>query len=450
MSKAYLVAGLGFGDEGKGTITQFLAWKTDANLVVRYNGGCQAAHNVYGVKDSKHRTFSQFGSATLEGVRTHLSRYMLVDPTALLNEGRTLISQHNIPNPYALLTIDRDALLITPYHWRANRVREVKRGDNRHGSCGAGVGETMNDFLVHGPEFAPTIGDLEDPETLRKKLKFIQELKVEEFKLDNLDLSLPSTAVRALEKIHEPVGHVVERYSGMTDILQIVGPDFLKHNLNHDSTVVFEGAQGVLLDQDFGFQPHTTWTDTTFTNARLLLKSADFDGEVEKIGVMRTYMTRHGAGPMPTEVEKATRLDNHNSRGLWQGGFRVGNLDLMLINYAIEVLGGVDTLAVTHLDQIFSFDRICDGYQFFNEEPGLFKLAGKTDHAVSLPVHRPADYAHQEKLTKALGRVSPSYQAVPPTVEGFIEALERETGMRVGLTSMGPTIRDKFLVPKKD
>ena len=127
----YIVADLGYGDAGKGTVVDWLCSHGGAepvHTVVRFNGGAQAAHNVV-APDGRHHTFAQFGSGTFTpGVRTHLSRFMLVDPAALAAEAAHLGSL-GIRDALDRLTVDRDALLTTPYHRAANQARERARGD---------------------------------------------------------------------------------------------------------------------------------------------------------------------------------------------------------------------------------------------------------------------------------------------------------------------------------
>ena len=125
--------------------------------VVRFNGGAQAAHNVV-TRDGRHHAFAQFGAGTFTpGVRTHLSRFVLLDPLALAAEA-THLAIVGVPDALDRLTVDRDALLTTPYHRAANRARELARGNHRHGSCGMGIGETASYALTH-PADAPRAGD---------------------------------------------------------------------------------------------------------------------------------------------------------------------------------------------------------------------------------------------------------------------------------------------------
>ena len=173
--RAYIIVDLGFGDSGKGILTDFLVRHSNAGIVVRYNGGAQAGHNVV-TPDGRHHTFSQFGSGTfVPGVKTLLSRHMVIHPGALLVEGEVLEAS-GITDAFSRLRISEQALVITPFHQAVNRIREMARGANRHGSCGVGVGEAVADSLEKTADTVRAV-DLLDPPTLRRKLRTIGEAK---------------------------------------------------------------------------------------------------------------------------------------------------------------------------------------------------------------------------------------------------------------------------------
>ena len=174
MSKHSIVVGLAYGDEGKGTIVEHQVRTRDAKLVVRFNGGAQAGHNVV-LADGRHHTFAQFGCGTFAGAATLLSRHVLVNPSTLLAEARDLAGK-GVPDPLRLMHIDREALVTTPFHVAANRLRELTRGDARHGSCGMGIGETVEDARLF-PDHAIRIRDFEDATRLRRKLEALQGRK---------------------------------------------------------------------------------------------------------------------------------------------------------------------------------------------------------------------------------------------------------------------------------
>ncbi|MDX8054732.1 adenylosuccinate synthetase [Lentzea sp. BCCO 10_0798] len=341
MNDHVVVVGLGFGDEGKGAVVDALCADGPVSTVVRFNGGAQAAHNV--IADGRHHTFSQFGSGTLAGVPTWLSRYVLVEPIALATESRELEAL-GVANPLSLMSIDAEALLTTPFHVAANWARERARGGDRHGSCGKGIGETAWYGLLAGasegdvvegqrvlgePGPAPTVGDCLNPAVLRGRLD-------------------------ALARFYEPligdgpdVDELVGLYAAFADAVRITTGDEAGR-LADTGRLVFEGAQGVLLDETYGFHPHTTWSTTTPRNAKALLNGR----RARVLGVTRTYQTRHGAGPLPTEDQAVLERfpEAHNGTGEFQGAWRAGHLDANLLRYAVHCCGGIDGLAVTHLD----------------------------------------------------------------------------------------------------
>lgn len=329
MSENVIVVDLGYGDAGKGTVVDWLCATRDVRAVVRFNGGAQAGHNVV-LADGRHHTFAQFGSGTLRGVPTHLSRFVVVDPLALAAEAAHL-ERLGVADPFALLTVDRDALLATPYHAEAGRRREVARGSSRHGSCGMGVGEVMAYWLEQGA-LAPRAGD--PPGVLARKLRVLRE---------------------ALGVAGPPVEDCVDAYRAFAERVRLVDSAFTARLVSSGS-VVFEGAQGVLLDENWGFDPYTTWSTTTFSNAEELLGGV---GAV-RLGVLRTYTTRHGPGPLVTEDPTLELPERHNVTGPWQGPFRLGHFDAVAHRYAAEAAGGVDLLALTHLDVPVS--RMCVSY----------------------------------------------------------------------------------------
>lgn len=392
-----IVVDLGYGDAGKGRVVDLLCADGDVDTVVRFNGGAQAAHNVV-LPDGRHHTFAQFGAGTFRGVPTHLSRFVVVDPLALAAEAAHLTTV-GVPDPFALLSIDEDALLATPWHRAANRAREERRGAGRHGSCGLGVGETVAYDLAH-PGEAPRVGDVRDPVRLRQLL-----LAVRDRLTGPGDLPGPD------------VDAVLSVFAAFRDAVRIVDGTHLDDALRR-GRCVFEGAQGVLLDEWFGWHPHTTWSTTTFANARQLLGTAP----AERLGVVRTYTTRHGAGPLVTEDPLLDALPEvHNTTGRWQGAFRRGHFDAVAHRYAIEVCGGVDSLAVTHLDA-----------------PGRAPVGLCTTYRdlTRIPVGPRGDLAHQERLTATLNRTIAGEVHHPAD---WIAAIETHLGAPVVLGTDSPS-----------
>ena len=461
--QAIIVADLGHGDAGKGGIVDYLTRLHGAHTVVRYNGGAQAAHNVV-TPDGRHHTFAQFGSGTfVPGVRTHLSRYMLAHPAALLRENLHLCAV-GVEDALARTTVDRDALIITPPQQAANRLRELARGADRHGSCGLGVGETVADALAD-PAVALRAGDLCDRAAVRLKLRRLRALK-----LDELAPLLPALRGRAEAEAELTVFRDADVIEACADLfatfaraVAVVDADYTARLLREPGTVVFEGAQGVLLDEWYGFHPYTTWSTTTYRNAETLLAEAGYGGRVTRLGVLRAYATRHGPGPFVTEDERlaARWPDAHNAANPWQHAFRAGYPDLVATRYALAVAGGADALAVTHLDRLAhadhadhpnhpnSLDRaapwvVCTAYRYGGPESDLDGYAARHGPVVDdlLPPPVP-DLARQERLTALLRSCTPCYGPCPRDEETYRALLAERLGVPVAIGSYGVTAQQK-------
>jgi adenylosuccinate synthase len=436
MQHAFLTVDLGFGDAGKGSIVDFLTREHLAHTIVRYNGGAQAAHRVVtpGANPREH-VFAQFGSGTLAGAATHLSRFMLLDPLAMLAEEQHLQAL-GVPDAFDRTTIDARALVITPFQRAANRLKELARGDGRHGSCGMGIGETMVDYLEHGQRvlFA---GDLRSPDLLRSKLHFLHQINLA--KIQALLPSLPpgDESAREQSPLLDPdwPDWLIEEYRAFAQQARIVPGTFLHRILQRPGAVIFEGAQGVLLDEWQGFHPYTTWSTTTLENAERLLDEAGYSGDRTRIGITRAYATRHGAGPLVTEDAALTRVlpDAANSFGAWQQGFRVGWLDMLMLKYALEATGPLDQLAVTCMDRLAKVPelRICRRYSY-----DTFDI----ERIARSPMPRDLDY--QERLTKNLARCTPALETLD-SPSALLHLLEHDLGVPIGIVSEGPTAADK-------
>lgn len=455
--QAILLADLGFGDAGKGTITDFLTRRCAARTIVRYNGGPQAAHNVV-CADGRHHTFSQFASGMfLPGTSTLLSRFMLLNPLNMLKEARHLHSC-GIPDALQRVQIDRRALVITPFQRAINRLREVARASQRHGSCGEGVGECMADALAYGDDVL-RVGDLCTRATLARKLLFLREAKRQDFAA--LLPFLPQTAEVQQEcaVFTDPacLEDCIDVYHYFAQGVEIMDERGMRALFAQPGTLLFEGAQGVLLDENYGFAPYTTWSTTTFANAETLVRENDYQGEVIRLGITRTYTTRHGAGPFPTEDQTLAAVlpEPHNSWNDWQRDFRVGHYDFVATRYARDVVGKLDYLAVTHADRLASLPewRVCTAYHYQGEQTDLstcFQHTEKQIHA--LRVQRPPDLAHQEQLTHLLQHCTPAYQTfshgsrAPITSEeqaSCFARIEKALSTPIAITSYGPTAEDK-------
>lgn len=426
---AFIVVDLGFGDAGKGLLTDYLVRAHGARLVVRFNGGAQAGHNVI-TADGRHHTFSQFGSGSLvPGVSTHLARDVVVHPTALRVEAEHLQSLGESA-VFSRISIAPECRVTTPFQQAAGRVRELLRGDARHGSCGVGVGETVQDSL-NTPELTLHFGELLQPQRVRDKLLAQRALKQAELS-ESLNGNLSAELQRELRAFSDPelADHWLQAAASVASKVRCVSDEVVSAAAG---PLVLEGAQGVLLDERFGFHPYTTYSQTTFDGATSLLETWGFSGQVQRIGVLRSYAVRHGAGPLPTEDPSLTAAtpERHNATGPWQQHVRKGWPDLVLLSYALRACGGLDALGVTHLDALPALPE----YRYCFEYGNLGELA------------LPNGIAEQEQLTRQLNAAAPRYRRLesapqPARPEALLELIQGHTGVPVHWASFGPTAGD--------
>ena len=442
MKQVFALVDLGYGDSGKGSITDALTRKFNAHTVVRYNGGAQAAHNVV-TPDGKHHTFSQWGSGTLAGARTYLSQHVLIDPGAMLNEARHL-SELRIDDPFSMLSVNENALVVTPFQKVANWLREEWRDSERHGSCGMGIGETRSDSAIC-PEAVVIAKDMADRVQLERKLRMLWELKREQLRL------MCGTAVA--ERFDAMVNEHEFRLACldvMRTRIKIVSDTYSDTLLIQDGTLIFEGAQGVLLDETHGFAPYTTWTNTTLDNVKSMMYTARINlGSILPLsvyvkpiclGLMRAYMTRHGAGPFVTEDANFPQLEAHNETGRWQGSFRYGYLDFVALNYAIacvEQNAPLDGLVVSHLDELRQLPTwaYCDSYDL-----------GANNALREIEIsNRAYDEQDRCRFTKILEQCQPRLTTVERDEYEYVAAIEEHLDKKILIRSYGPTANDKVI-----
>ncbi len=387
--KAIITVGLGFGDEGKGATVDFLTRELGADLVVRYSGGAQAGHNVQ-LPDGRRHTFSQFGAGTLAGARTYLGPRMIISPSNLPPEAQHLRSL-GVNDPWDRIAAHPDCLVATGYHVLMNRLRETSRGDAKHGSCGLGVGEARHYWLRYGLD-AVFAGDLMDRHALLPKLALLRDRFLLEMQ------ELPSMANGLGEALHSLLPFQE------ADLLQRAAENLaISRRLPTSAAVIFEGAQGVLLDEWKGFHPHTTWSTVTPLHAWEMLAehpqmlAEHPQVETTVLGVTRGYTTRHGAGPFPTYSRDMTAKmsDPGNPRNAWQDSIRFGALDLTLLAYAARA-SQIDGVFVNCLDELPKRPRVATAYE------GL----------TSLPA--PRSLKEQEQLTRLLNEAVPVERATTP------------------------------------
>lgn len=420
------VIGLGFGDCGKGRFVDELCPLVGAHTVVRYNGGAQAGHTVV-LPDGRHHIFSSFGAGSFHpGVATLLAHPVVVHPTGLLREAERL-AEKGAADPLARLTIDARCRVTTPYLQAAGRLRELSRAA-AHGSCGVGFGETVK-LSLEKPELSLAYGDLADRDLCREKLE------AQRAWLPGTLGEMPANEKTRVELAFFAAPGLTERWlEAAAPLFARVAPaghEQLAERLRTDGGVIFEGAQGMLLDEDWGFHPHTTWSRVGPEAAEAVLRDAGISEQIWHLGALRPYLTRHGQGPLPTEDPALDRLaEPHNASTGWQGRFRRGHPDQLLLRYALEAAGGkIAGLLVSHRDVLL-------------EEPSLRWCVaydtpeGRVDQ---LDLAAEIDLGHQAALTELLCAATPVYgRDVAKDPRAWVDQLEAIAGPPAVLGSYGP------------
>lgn len=323
---ARVVIGANFGDEGKGLVTDHLC-ASGAGMVVRFNGGAQAGHTVVTPEGERH-VFHHIGSGTFCGVPTFLSQFFVCNPILFMAEREKLIELGFHPEVYA----HPDCLVTTLMDMLINQVIENRRANKRHGSCGIGFHETQNRSQVS--ELKITMSDLwNGGNRLESQMSEICG-KYAKFRCGET-FDDPKAIAAFIECCHH--------------FAQCVNP----LGIGQCKDPVFEGAQGLLLDQgNKEYFPHVTHSNTGMTNVEILCSQAGIDSK-EIYYVSRTYLTRHGAGKLPGEDDSLSFEDKTNHPNTFQGTIRFAPLDVDSLAARCKQDAGSNSfkLVLTHCDQ---------------------------------------------------------------------------------------------------
>lgn len=327
--RARVVIGANFGDEGKGLVTDYLCHTEGAGVVVRFNGGAQAGHTVVRPNGDRH-IFHHFGSGSFEGIPTYLSQFFIVNPIAFFKELQELIKLGLIPTVYA----HPECLVTTFADMIINQRLEEDRGDKRHGSVGMGINETIERSGVS--ELKITMADIwNGSKSIESKLREICN----------------NYATFRTGKPIEDIENMVEVYlKEITTLADCIHPA----GIGDCKDPVFEGAQGLLLDQNNKeFFPHLTRSNTGMQNVRALCNQAGID-DITTYYVSRTYLTKHGAGTLPGEDANMRFPDDTNLEHRWQGALRFAplNYEELQKRCFVDYKNGDYKLVLTHQDQL--------------------------------------------------------------------------------------------------
>lgn len=313
-----MVIGANWGDEGKPLMTDYLCRKHNADVVIRFNGGAQSGHTVV-TPEGKRHVFNHIGSGYFAGASTFLSEHFIINPIIFRKEYETL----EIPKSYKIF-ISMTSPVTTYWDMLANRFLEELRGDKAHGSCGCGINETIERNRHSVSTLRQLVsGNYKSDMSLAREhwqsilYEIMQEFGVKEFP-DWVEYAF-SRADKIDTKFYEDIHFMCEKATIHYGI----------KNDNEFQYAIFEGAQGLGLDQFYGNYPYVTSSNTGIRNVLEMQRNENYKGEEnfainEIVYVSRTYETRHGNDPNFIENEKLTSkmLDKTNVPNEWQGKLR--------------------------------------------------------------------------------------------------------------------------------
>ena len=353
--KASVVIGANWGDEGKGLMSDYLCRRHNADVVLRFNGGANAGHTVVTPEGQRH-VFSHIGSGYYAGAATYLSGYFILNPILFRPEYESL----KVSGNYKIM-INYFYDITTYWDMLANRVFEEWRGNKAHGSCGVGIGTTIYRAKTVKFRLADDIFKKDNIMSLLDQICCFWENCLFYYSAGE-NKCIPEWAVECFKRKNIINAKYIDDLNFLFNNAIVSGFNKIRYMSKY---AIFEGAQGLMLDQFYGNHPHTTWSNTGMRNVLEIQRDDNLSGrnnfEIDEIVyVSRTYFTRHGNDPafnarqMPDYVVDKTNIPNK-----WQG-----KLKYMPMGLGCKLEKHIDAdlaanrldpnkikLAVTHMDQ---------------------------------------------------------------------------------------------------
>ncbi len=421
----YCVIGLQWGDEGKGKVVDVLAEQSD--IVVRYGGGANAGHTVI-VGDERFALHLLPSGSVRAETKCVIANAVVVDPEVLLEEIQAL-AERDISLDGRLL-ISENAHVVLDYHKQEDRLREESLGKNKIGTTIRGIGPCYADKV--GRSYAVRMGDLRDLDLLGKKLQNIIAYKSKLFKaLYNADpVSVESVLSKCKSFAEKLLPFVVDT------------TEFLHGAVARGSSILFEGAQGSLLDIDHGTFPYVTSSNSSPlgmpSGSGVPAKVVD-----KFIGVAKAYTTRVGAGPFPSEQDNETgqyiREKGHEYGTTTGRPRRCGWFDAVATAYSVA-LGGIDEVALLHLDTLTGIKElcVCNAYRMDGENRTFFPAnIGRLEKAEAVYETLPG---WEQDITGIR-----DFAELPPNARNYVCRLEELIKRPIKMIGIGPK-RDQMIV----
>ena len=425
-----VIIGAQWGDEGKGKVVDLLADRFD--IVARYQGGHNAGHSVY-VQD-KAFVLRLLPSGIIHPDKTCvLGNGMVIDPKAFFEEIDQIREQGIEVTPERLKVSSR-AHLIMPYHRALDHTSEERLGNEKIGTTLRGIGPAYEDKAGRR---GIRVADALSPEVLRMRI----ERNLEEA---NRIIVLYGQKPLFGDDIYNEVAPLVERLRPFVTETS----HFLSEARRSKKKILLEGAQATLLDVDHGTYPYVTSSNPTAGGASVGagIPPHHISGV---LGIVRTYATRVGEGPFPTEMLDAEESTAHliRERGNEYGSVtkrprRCGWFDAVSTRYAAE-LNGFDSIALTKLDVLDTLDeiKVCVGYEVNGNRIDTFPAVSH-DLRLIKPVYKTLEGWQADTVGTT------EFDKLPPNAQTYVRFLSDQIGVEIGLISTGPE-RDQTILLKE-
>jgi adenylosuccinate synthase len=412
------VVGLQWGDEGKGKVVDILAEQSD--IVVRYNGGSNAGHTVV-VGDDRFALHLLPSGSVRPNISCVIANAVVVDPEVLIGELETL-AQKSITLRDRLF-ISENAHVVLDYHKKEDQLREESLGKNKLGTTIRGIGPCYADKA--GRSHAVRMGDFRELEQLKDKLQRVVEYKNKVF------AGVYNAEAMSAEDIFEKCRLYADKLLPFTTDTT----EFLHRSIEDGKSVLFEGAQGSLLDLDHGTFPYVTSSNSSSlgmpAGCGVPAKMVD-----RIFGVVKAYTTRVGAGPFPTEQDNEIGQyirDKGNEYGTTTGRpRRCGWFDAVAVSYAVRI-GAIDSVVLLHLDTLSGLKeiKICKAYKINGQEETFFPT-NATKLSQARPIYETVP-GWDEDITEA-----GDFQELPVNAQEYIGRIQEQINTPITMIGVGP------------
>lgn len=476
----YILTGMQFGDEGKGSFVDWLTDVEEVDCIVRYNGGCHASHTVINPEGVLHK-YSQLGSGMFRNsCHTYLTENMVVDLAALKREVEIFSKETNaeMVDIMKRVHIHENCYVVTPYHRLMNMIREFSLGKDRRSSGSVGVSEVKRIIF----ETSGTIGiqikeifSLDALSIIKEKFKLLQQHVFEFYKKNYLVIwnNVPEEMEPTLRKwivwlngeyaLDYEAKSYIEKFGREADFnlysMGCIYSSKLEHVRAYDKTI-YEGGRGLLIDYVYGTKPDTSCLNTTIEFAIKYIEPHDI---TSKIGVAKAICSRHGAGAFPTEVKRMSEEINDDDQEVTylNGRIRFGWFDAVLFRYA-QSINKVNEIYLSSLDLLNYYKKIkiCNSYIYNGEIDESFKKTfsyyiDEKGRIIITDINGP-----NNELGKYLEKCIPKYividgwnsyisnvtkkEDLPKQCLFYIKMIEFTTSVKISVVSVGPTRENKI------